>query len=158
MWKTWWNPLGANNPTVTVTGNYATIQRLAIEWNIASGRGLTKIKIGWVGKPKGIYQLLWERGFLDPNNLNKYTINGWKDQFGIHQPHTSLKYLHGSCWDFQEEESLLQINGMKAGRDRQPYTKVPLWISWGGYRILMGVCKIIIIDACHWKKKVEGNN
>ncbi len=83
---------------VTTTGNYATIQRLTIEQNIATvEEDLPKIKTGWVGKPKGIYQLLWERGFLDPNNLNKYTINGWKDQFGIHQPHTSLKYLHGSC-------------------------------------------------------------
>ncbi len=76
---------------VTATGNYATIQRLAVEQNIPTvEEDLPKIKIGWVGKPKGIYQVLWERGFLDPNNLNQYTMDGRKDQFGIHQPHTSL--------------------------------------------------------------------
>lgn len=83
---------------------------------------LLKMKIGWVGKPKGTYQVLWERGFLDPNNLNQYTMDGRKDQCGIHQPHTSLKYLLGSCRDFQEEESLLQTMGRKLGVtvDRTP--------------------------------------
>ena len=36
---------------VTATGNYATIQRLAVEQNIATvEEDLPKIKIGWVGK------------------------------------------------------------------------------------------------------------
>jgi hypothetical protein len=44
---------------VTVTGNYATIQRLAVERNIPTvEEDLPKIKIGWVGKLKGIYQVL----------------------------------------------------------------------------------------------------
>jgi hypothetical protein len=83
---------------------------------------LLKMKIGWVGKPKGTYQVLWERGFLDPNNLNQYTIDGQKDQFSIHQSHTSLMYLLGSGRDFQEEESLLQTMGQKLGMtdDRSP--------------------------------------
>jgi hypothetical protein len=60
-----------------VTGNYTTIQRLAVKRNIPIvEEDLLKIKIGWVGKPKGIYQGLWERGFLDPNNLNQYTMDG----------------------------------------------------------------------------------
>jgi hypothetical protein len=108
---------------VMATGNYATIQRLAVKRNIPTvEENLPKIKIGWVGKPKGIYQVLWERGFLVPNNLNQYTMDGGKDQFSVHQPHTSLKYLLGSCRDFQEEESLLQTMGQKLGMtvDRTP--------------------------------------
>jgi hypothetical protein len=51
---------------------------------------LTKKKIRLGGKTEEIFQVLWERGFLDPHNLNQYTIDGWKDQFSIHQPQTSL--------------------------------------------------------------------
>ncbi len=44
-----------------------------------------------MGKQKGVYQVLWERGLIDPNNLNQYSMDGQKDQFGVLQPHTSLK-------------------------------------------------------------------
>ncbi len=39
---------------------------------------------------------------MDEGNINQYTVNGRKDAFGIFQPHTSLKYLMGSCKDFEE--------------------------------------------------------
>jgi hypothetical protein len=66
--------------------------------------------------------VLWERGLIDPHNLNQYTMDGRKDQFGVLQPHTSLKHLLRSCRDFQEEESLLQTMGRKMGVlvDRTP--------------------------------------
>jgi hypothetical protein len=57
---------------------------------------------------------------------------GRKDQFGVLQPHKSLKYLLGSCRDFQEEESLLQTRERKMG---------------------------ILVDRtpkCHWKLVGEG--
>ncbi len=59
--------------------------------------------------------MLWERGLIDPHNLNQYTMDGRKDQFGVLQPQTSLKHLLGSCRDFQEKESLLQTMGRKMG-------------------------------------------
>jgi hypothetical protein len=108
---------------VTATGNYTKIQKLAQEKNIPiTEENLPKIKLGWVGKQKGVYQVLWERGLIDPHNLNQYTMDGRKDQFGVLQPHTSLKHLLGSCRDFQEEESLLQTMGRKMGVlvDRTP--------------------------------------
>jgi hypothetical protein len=49
----------------------------------ASNRSLTKsIKEGWVGKPKGMLQVLWERGFIDPAiGWHNYMLNGKKDNF-----------------------------------------------------------------------------
>jgi hypothetical protein len=108
---------------VTATGNYAKVQKLALEKNIPiTEEDLPKVKLGWVGKQKGIFQVLWERGFLDPGNINQYTMDGRKDQFGVLLPQTSLKYLLGSCRDFQEEESLLQTMGRRMGVivDRTP--------------------------------------
>jgi hypothetical protein len=63
---------------------------------------------------------------MDEGNINQYTVNGRKDAFGIFQPHTSLKYLMGSCKDFEEEESLLQLMGRKMGALCRPHTKVSL--------------------------------
>jgi hypothetical protein len=34
----------------------------------------------WPGKPKGLLQVLRERGFIDTSKLNKYTIEGKKDK------------------------------------------------------------------------------
>ena len=27
---------------------------------------------GWMGAAKGLFQVLWERGWIDPNNMHKY--------------------------------------------------------------------------------------
>jgi hypothetical protein len=42
-----------------------------------------KIIERWMGKPKGMLQVLWERGFIDEGNLQQYTIDGKKDAYGV---------------------------------------------------------------------------
>jgi hypothetical protein len=108
---------------IVATGNYQAVVKFAKERNIPIfEEDLPKIREGWVGKSKGIYQVLWERGWLDPDNLKEYTMNGKKDLYGIIQLQYSLKNLLRSCRDFQEEESLLQSMGRKMGVivDRTP--------------------------------------
>jgi hypothetical protein len=108
---------------IVAAGNYNAIAKIATERNVPIfEQDLPKIREGWVGKPKGIYQVLWERGWLDPDNLKQYTMNGKKDRYGIIQLQSSLKNLLRSCRDFQEEESLLQSMGRKMGVviDRTP--------------------------------------
>jgi hypothetical protein len=87
---------------------------------------------GWVGKPKAIYQVLWERGLLDPLNLNQDTMDGQKDCFGIHQRTYSPKYILSQCKDLQDEESLLQTMAQKMGVmvDRTP--KCCCELAWEG--------------------------
>jgi hypothetical protein len=77
---------------------------------------------GWEGKQKGLLQILWERGFVDVNNLSAYTVDGKKDEYGVIQKETSLKHLMSNCTDFEEEESLLQSMGRQMGVmiDRTP--------------------------------------
>jgi hypothetical protein len=48
---------------------------------------VNKIEEGWVGKPKGLYQVLYERGFIDTSlHKNEYHTTGnkphWKDETG----------------------------------------------------------------------------
>ena len=72
-----------------------------------------KVKQGWLGKPKGMLQVLWERGFIDPDisveqRWNKYPEKGLKDNLGQVIPGTALKEIIANLKDFAEEKTLLQ--------------------------------------------------
>ena len=45
-----------------------------------------KIKEGWVGKAKGLLQVLWERGYIETSKLSSYTLTGRKDELGERKP------------------------------------------------------------------------
>jgi hypothetical protein len=60
-------------------------------------------------------QVLWECGWIDENNLMKYTVNGRRNKLGVIDTETSFKYLLGHCHDFEEEELLLQSQGRHLG-------------------------------------------
>jgi len=78
---------------------------------------------GWQGHPKGMLQVLWERGFIDGSKSEKYyPLEGRKDQFGNVDPTTSVKMLMERQMDFVEEETLLQYHGRQLGViiDRTP--------------------------------------
>ena len=47
---------------------------------------------GWVGKPKGMLQALWERGLIDETRLKYYTISGKKDAYGTIDLTFALKH------------------------------------------------------------------
>ena len=51
------------------------------------------IEEGWLGKPKGSFQIFFERGWLDPSNLSKYTEKGCQDEMGMLLEDTSIKLL-----------------------------------------------------------------
>ena len=81
-----------------------------------------KVLKGWNRQPKGMLQVLWERGFIDTERLQSYTINGKKDSYGLVDKTYALNYIMSNTVDFQNEESLLQTNGRKLGVliDRSP--------------------------------------
>jgi hypothetical protein len=70
---------------------------------------------GWQGKLKRMLQVLWECGFIDVTNINQYMVGKRKDEMGVLQTETSLKFLLGNCLDFEEEELLLQSKGRILG-------------------------------------------
>ena len=55
---------------------------------------------GWEGKPKGLLQVLWERGFVAEATLEKYTLDGRKDAItGDIDLQFSLRHLMSECSD-----------------------------------------------------------
>ena len=84
-----------------------------------------KVLPGWVGEPKGLLQVLFERGLIDPAKYDPvqrrgrqkqfYTVDGRKDSFGNVMEETSLRRILGKCPDFIREETLLQFHGKAMG-------------------------------------------
>ena len=96
---------------VSAKGRKDELQILCKQNNIPIEEELDEVVEGWEGKPKGMLQILWERGFVDPSKKKEdYTLQGKKDAFGKVNPETSLKHLMSLLTDFIEEETLLQYH------------------------------------------------
>ena len=73
---------------------------------------------GWLGKPKGLLQVLYERGWIDPQNVKKYVKDkrkAWLDDEKKIKPECqalyeqySLTYLMAQCQDFKAEKSAME--------------------------------------------------
>jgi hypothetical protein len=88
--------------------NKQELVELCEQHQIAITKNVEKIKEGWEGKPKGLLQVLWERGLVDSTNLKDYSCTGKKDDLGVVNKGTSLRHIMGMCSDFLNEESMLQ--------------------------------------------------
>jgi hypothetical protein len=78
-----------------------------------------KVLEGWVGKPKGMKQIAFERGFIDLENVKLYTKDGPKDEDGKTIDESfSLKKIISGLTDFVEEETLLQVMSKRIGTSR----------------------------------------
>jgi len=71
---------------------------------------------GWMNKPKGLLQILWEQGWILPSeNLNKYVNKNWLDAHGKVLPEFEndankfiLTNLLSSCSNFKDKKSAIQ--------------------------------------------------
>jgi hypothetical protein len=86
-------------------------------------------------------QDLWEHGWIDENNLNKYTVSGRKNELGLIDTETSLKYLLGCCYDFEEDESRLQSQGRHLGITIDQTPKCHCKLSGEGIKYSWGCAK-----------------
>jgi hypothetical protein len=97
---------------VSAKGTKDEIQILCKNKDVPIQEELEEVVEGWENKPKGMLQILWERGYGDPEKKKEdYTVDGKKDAFGnvIHE--SSLKHLMSLLTKFIEEETLLQYHG-----------------------------------------------
>jgi hypothetical protein len=95
------------------------LKRFAANNGIPVSEEVQKVEEGWEGEPKGLLQVLWERGFINSENIAKqlkdYTIKHRKDQYGIIDIRFSLTHLMLTCTDFEEEKIILLTMGHQMG-------------------------------------------
>jgi hypothetical protein len=97
-------------------GNMNTLTKLATNHDIPLVVDEPLLKHGWLNKPKGLLQLPWEGGFIDPSKPPKnYVVDG---KPGCKGPRTMVAELR----DFENAETRLQYVGQKLGLliDRSP--------------------------------------
>ena len=96
-----------------VRGNLKEVQETATKLNIPIQFTTKKVLEGWLGKPKGMMQILWERGFFDPskntNDLMRYYSKDLKKDCITKEPipSSSLKEIISNLPDFKSEITLL---------------------------------------------------
>ena len=86
--------------------------------NVATTKKIQKIEEGWVGKAKGMLQILYERGMIDRDKVGhprsmSYSKMGKKADFTNGQLNSkgqknSLHHLLSKCTDFSNEKSDLE--------------------------------------------------
>ncbi len=80
------------------------LERIAALKNVALTYKHCIKKKGWMGKPKGLLQVLWEQGFVDRNNLSSYSLKGLKEEF----TKSSLGTLMSRWSDFANKKSAME--------------------------------------------------
>ena len=107
-------------------GSSKKLQQLARFHNLPVSYEEDVVDEGWVGKPKGALQILYERGWIDPDKIGQYTKKGRKTQAGVFDGSSKCEYslddLMQKQTDFKEELTLLQFHAAKLGvvLDRSP--------------------------------------
>ena len=99
-----------------ICGTLKDVQTLALEHNLPIEYTHKKVQEGWNLKPKGMIQILWERGFINPNkSVREYTVNGRKRNKDNNNiiPGTSLRELVQNLPDFKIESTFLQFQAQQ---------------------------------------------
>lgn len=85
------------------------LEALCRERNIPLTADEPKVIQGWLGKPKGMLQILYERGHIDTKSIKSYTKTGRKEDYDEEENLTEdgkkycLTYLMENCEDFKNE-------------------------------------------------------
>ena len=91
-------------------GSREKLQELSEIRNLPTKFTERVIKEGWAGKPKGAFQLLFERGWINPACIHMYTAKGKDGVSGF-----SINELMKLQPDFVSEQTLLQYHAHMLG-------------------------------------------
>jgi hypothetical protein len=126
------------------------------------------IQPGWQGKPKGMWQILWERGFIDEDNAKKYVKNKsqeWldddgnlRDEYLAQYKKYSLNYLISQLTDFKNEKSAMEFLAEQLSKNHRvkfdifTSTKYHCEMAGEGIEYCWGFCKKTYRRIPLWQK------
>jgi hypothetical protein len=110
----------------SVPNGLPELQQKAMLHNIDLKKNVEEIVEGWMGKAKGLSQIAWERGFLDP--LQTYTKNELVD-------------LLAKCTDFENAETNLQMIARTLGVQAEKSPKFHCEMAGEGIEYDWAYCK-----------------
>jgi hypothetical protein len=91
------------------------LENMASQFALTLHHEVDDLKEGWVGKPKGMYQILYERGWIDIRlKNNAYSLDGkaeWIDESGTimnqYLPYC-MRHILSNCSDFRDEITAME--------------------------------------------------
>jgi hypothetical protein len=109
-----------SNGLTKVKGSLKDSQSIATKMYIPILYTSKKKIEGWEGKQKGCLQILWERGFINPQMTKQevvryYSMNGKKDNDGNIIVGSNLREIIADLPDFKTEKTLLQYRAEELG-------------------------------------------
>ena len=123
----------------------AELQQIARNNNIdVKFRNAPVMKPGWEGQPKGLLQVLWERGFIEEESHEDYHVHPKKDENGEvieDSENSSLYFLMSTCLDFSKETTALEGVGEELGVKVYITPKFHCEIAGEGIEYAWGVAK-----------------
>ena len=88
-----------------------------------------------MGNPKGLLQVLWERGWIDETKIGEYSLKGKTSQMdddgNILPQHQRfvLRSLMADCTDFKEEKSAMEVLLQNPSTKSHNNQKIELLVS-----------------------------
>ena len=96
--------------------SYAKASEIAKKEGISLTYTKPKVIKGWLNKSKGMMQILYERGFINPNvSVKSYTEKGLKLPTGLYDDTLQYKTMVDNLPDFKGEQSRLEFFAEKLG-------------------------------------------
>ncbi len=129
------------------------VQEIATAKNLPITTEEDDIIEGWLGKPKGIKQVLWERGLLDPKV--QYVAKVKKDD-PKEAGKVEYSTLLANCTDFLSEKTCLMFLGKRLNVDVDQSTKCHPELAGEGIEYTWGHAKGPYRKAKLSEKKREG--
>ena len=130
------------------------VQELATSQNLPITVEENDIIKGWVGKPKGMRQVLWERGLLDPHVT--YVAKIKKDDPNLEEKVEYAAVL-ADCADFLGEKTSLMYLGERLGVEVDRSTKCHPELAGEGIEYSWGRAKSVYRRAKLADKKGKEN-
>jgi len=130
------------------------VQEIAEARNIPVTSEDNDVLEGWLGKPKGIKQILWEQRLLDPNiqNVSKLKKNDPNDARKV-----EYSTVLTNCVDFLSEKTCLMYLGERLGVEVDRSTKCHPELAGEGIEYTWGLAKGLYRKARLSDKKGKEN-
>jgi len=127
---------------------YIKLRDIAKKNGIAITYSHAKKVKGWVNQPKGILQVLYERGFIDEKISEKdYTEKGIRIGTNVYDENFKYHDILQNLQDFREEMSSLEYYGSKIGIKIKLSPKYHPEIAGEGIEYIWGLSK------CNFRKQ-----
>ena len=130
------------------------IQEIAALRNLPTVVVEHEIQERWVRKPKGIKQILWERGLLDPNVTYLAKV---KKNDPNHEGKLAYSDVLADCTDFLNEKTCLMFLGERLGVEVDRSTKCHPEMAGEGIEYSWGRAKSVYRRAKLAEKKGKEN-